>query len=367
MDKKILIICPYPHGIAAGQRLKYEQYFNNWKDNNYNITISSFFDYSAWNILHKKNLFFLKFFYFIKGLIQRLITLFFIRNYDIVYVFMWVTPIGSSLIEKLYLKLSKKIIYDFDDSIHIVDNFSNNLSINKITNFFKNKKKYIKLIQYSNHIIVSSPFHVPYCTLKNIYNKCTYIPCSLDVDYFKSNNKNNYDFNSNDTIKIGWTGTFTSKIYLESVSNVLIRLNDLINFELIIISNFTYSLPNIKIRNIKWNKENEISDLELIDIGIYPLLKNKWSLGKGALKAMQYMALNIPTVATNYGTTSKVIDNYKDGILVNNDDEWIDAILYLINHPIERKLISKNARNKIIDQYSTKALENKYINILNSQ
>ena len=28
--KKILILCPYPEGKAAGQRLKYEQYLDEW-------------------------------------------------------------------------------------------------------------------------------------------------------------------------------------------------------------------------------------------------------------------------------------------------------------------------------------------------
>ena len=42
-NKKILVICPYPEGVAAGQRLKYEQYFDSWTKDGYEITISSFF------------------------------------------------------------------------------------------------------------------------------------------------------------------------------------------------------------------------------------------------------------------------------------------------------------------------------------
>ena len=41
--KKILILCPYPEGKAAGQRLKYEQYFDDWTQEGYEITVSSFF------------------------------------------------------------------------------------------------------------------------------------------------------------------------------------------------------------------------------------------------------------------------------------------------------------------------------------
>ena len=40
MNKRILILCPFPEGEAAGQRLKYEQYFSSWKNDGYNIDIS---------------------------------------------------------------------------------------------------------------------------------------------------------------------------------------------------------------------------------------------------------------------------------------------------------------------------------------
>ena len=38
--KRMLIICPYPIGVAAGQRLKYEQYFDKWNKDGWDITIS---------------------------------------------------------------------------------------------------------------------------------------------------------------------------------------------------------------------------------------------------------------------------------------------------------------------------------------
>ena len=41
--KKILILSPYPEGIAAGQRLKYEQYYNSWEAEGYELRKSAFF------------------------------------------------------------------------------------------------------------------------------------------------------------------------------------------------------------------------------------------------------------------------------------------------------------------------------------
>ena len=52
--KRILIICPYPKGWAAGQRLKYEQYISHLEENGYEVTISSFFDLDTWKVLYTK-------------------------------------------------------------------------------------------------------------------------------------------------------------------------------------------------------------------------------------------------------------------------------------------------------------------------
>ena len=49
--KKILIICPFPQDVAAGQRLKYEQYIDIWEENEYSVKVSSFMSIKMWNIL----------------------------------------------------------------------------------------------------------------------------------------------------------------------------------------------------------------------------------------------------------------------------------------------------------------------------
>ena len=49
---KILVICPFPQGVAAGQRLKYEQYFEHWKKEGYHVTVSSFMDDSMWDVVY---------------------------------------------------------------------------------------------------------------------------------------------------------------------------------------------------------------------------------------------------------------------------------------------------------------------------
>ena len=80
MSKRILILCPFPEGEAAGQRLKYEQYFSSWKKEGYNIYISSFSDQSLWKVLYKKGNLGRKIFGAIKGYLRRIKDLFIIST-----------------------------------------------------------------------------------------------------------------------------------------------------------------------------------------------------------------------------------------------------------------------------------------------
>ena len=111
--RKILILCPYPQGWAAGQRLKYEQYFEDWTQAGYEITVSSFFSFKTWKILHEKGHSTAKVLGTLGGYLRRVKTLFSLKNFELVYIFMWVTPLGPPIFERLVRFLSRKIIYDF--------------------------------------------------------------------------------------------------------------------------------------------------------------------------------------------------------------------------------------------------------------
>ena len=90
MNKRILILCPFPEGEAAGQRLKYEQYFSSWKDEGYNIDISSFSDQSLWKVLYKEGNLGKKIFGAIKGYLRRAKDLFIIlcKRSALIYFFL---------------------------------------------------------------------------------------------------------------------------------------------------------------------------------------------------------------------------------------------------------------------------------------
>ena len=355
---KILVICPFPVGVAAGQRLKYEQYFDSWEEEGYQVTVSPFMDQHLWDIAYKKGHFFSKILGTLRGYLIRSKDIFRLSSFDMVYVFMWVTPLGSSFYERLFHFFAKRLIYDIEDNI--LQETGN--EINPIVKLIKSPFKTKFLIKNADHVITSTPALNNYCLNLNIKKQCTYISSSIDTDNFIPVNK----YSNNEIVTVGWTGTFSSKEYLDILRDVFINLSKRCDFKLRVIGNFEYDLPGVDLDVIKWSREREVEDLQGIDIGVYPLPFNDWVSGKSGLKAIQYMAFGLPTIATEVGHTPKIINHNKNGWLVKSKEEWIYALEKLIKNPTLRRQLGEEARATVLANFSKHVIKSKYLSILNS-
>ena len=65
--KRILVICPHPVGFVPGQRLKYEQYFSDWKKNGYHVDVKPFMSVPFQKIVYKIHFFCLLLLYIISS------------------------------------------------------------------------------------------------------------------------------------------------------------------------------------------------------------------------------------------------------------------------------------------------------------
>ena len=99
---------------------------------------------------------------------------------------------------------------------------------------------------------------------------------------------------------------------------------------------------------------------------MYPLIKSPWSLGKGGLKTLQYMAAGIPTISTDFGTVKDFITHQENGFLVNEQEDWINAVLSIVSDEVLRNRMIASARQTVEERYSVSANKIKYLNILNN-
>jgi len=356
LQKKILILCPYPEGVAAGQRLKYEQYLDDWRERGYVVDVAPFMDMQLWAVVYVEGHLPQKFFGVLKGYARRFLHLLRVPSYDLVYVHMWVVPFGGASVERLFRRLARALVYDIEDNAFLL----RKSTVNPLAVFLKKPGKVDYLIRSADHVVTSAPSLNDYCLAGNLKRRCTYISSSVDTDRFVPVN----DYSNDDTVVIGWTGTFSSREYLDLLRNVFVELSRRCRFRLCVIGNFDYEFPGIDLDVVRWSSEREVEDLQRLDIGVYPLVREEWVSGKSGLKAIQYMAFGLPTVATAVGNTLKVIDHMETGLLVRTDEEWVEALERLIRDCDLRRRLGQTARAKVVQTYSTKVIKAQYADII---
>lgn len=359
--KKILVLCPYPVNCAPSQRLKFEQYYDYFEENGYEVNVSSFVTPKFWQILYKKGYFVFKAYYTFIGYFIRFKDLFRLRQYDIVYIHLWVTPLGPPLFERIVRLLSKKIIYDIDDMIFL----GHSSDANKSYKVLKGTRKMTFLMRISDHVITCTPVLDKF--VRKFNPKTTDISSTINTEIYKLKKYEAF----NKPIIIGWSGSHSTSIYLkilEPVFNELLNLN--IDFKVLVIGdkNFSFKNKNIPIESIPWDLENEVKELMRFDIGVYPLPFEQWVYGKSGLKALQYMALGIPTIATSIGANYRIIKHGENGFLVEKNEiqKWVEYILLIINNIDLAREIGNNARKTVLENFSVRANREKYLNVIKS-
>lgn len=355
--KKILVICPHPVGHVPGQRLKYEQYFTSWKNNGYDIEVRPFMSPSLQKIIYKKGFLLKKTLGVLSGYFKRIGDLRKISQHDLVYIFLYVTPLGSPFFEKMVCKRAKKVIYDIDDLVFL----KNDRAEPWYALLLKGRNKPAFLMKHANHVITCTPFLDEYARQFNKHT--TDISSTINTETYLPVNK----YENTAPIVLGWSGSHSTIRMLKTIMPVFEELKTKLKFKMLIMGSTDFELEGVDVETIEWSEEKEIPTLQRMDIGLYALpVDEEWVKGKSGLKALQYMALGIPTVATNVGCTDRVIENGVTGFLVNSHNEWVEKILLLASNPDLRRKIGTAAREKVEKQFSIKANEQVYLSILNN-
>ena len=356
MHKKILVVCPNPEGVAPGQRLKYEQYFDNWRQNGYDITVKPFVSKAFQKIVYKKGYFFSKLCYTLLGYFERVKLLLHIKEYDIAYIFLWVTPFGFPLFEMLYCKLARQIIYDIDDLV-----YTTNKNAPWYSKLLKTKYKPIYLMKKAGHVITCTPYLDQF--VRGFNSNTTDISSTVDTSqkYVCVNS-----YKNDNPLGIGWSGSHSTIQHFKTIKNVLIAIQSKYpDIKIMVMGGSNVQLAGLRLESTEWTEDKEIATLQSFDIGIYPLPNEQWVYGKSGLKAIQYMALGIPTIATAIGTNFRVIDNGVSGYLVNSEEEWIEKLTMLIENPAVRKEVGMAGRTKVEHFFSVNANKQKYLDAFN--
>ncbi|MFZ2905942.1 MAG: glycosyltransferase family 4 protein [Cyclobacteriaceae bacterium] len=347
---RILFLVPYPPGEAPSQRFRFEQYFSHLRKAGHTYNLQSYLSLEAWKNLYQAEDSFSKAFSIISGFFKRLGLLPTLGKYDFVFIHREAAPVGPPFFEWIISKIfRKKIIYDFDDAIWMTDKTSES-TLQKIIRW---RSKVGSICSWSYKISCGNQYLADYAKQFNL--QVIVNPTTIDTEAMH-NPKLFAEKASRQLITIGWTGSHSTLKYLkvlEEAIKVLEKKHALLRFLVIADQKPLLNIQSMEF--LSWKKNSEVHDLMKIDIGVMPLPDDDWSKGKCGFKALQYMALEIPTVASPVGVNSNIVDHGKNGFLCSTHEEWVAALELLVQDVALRKQIGQEGRKKIISHYSVES------------
>ncbi len=350
---RILFWVPYPTE-GASNRYRVEQYLPYLKKAGINYSMRPFWSSSAFNVLYEPGNRFAKCYYFMLGTILRLFDLVRIFQYDIVFIHREAYPIGGAFFETILALLRKPFIFDFDDAIFL-SGFS---CPNNFIERYKNPAKVAKIIKMSRHVIAGNHYLADFALRYN--RSVTVIPTPIDADKYYPGEKEH----SGELI-VGWIGSITTSNFLNAMREVFIQLSKRfphIKFKTVG-SDFSFNnLPNVI--NKTWSSKEEVEDLRAFDVGIMPMPDNEWTKGKCGFKAILYMAMGIPCVASPVGVNNEIVKDGVNGFLANNGKEWVEKLSLLVENPELRCKFAVEGRKTIEKEYSLEVNAPKFLEVI---
>ncbi len=162
---------------------------------------------------------------------------------------------------------------------------------------------------------------------------------------------------------LGWVGHSDNLPDLESLREPLVQLHAIHpGLRLIVCSNRPPKLPGMMVEYRQWSLAEEVSCFRGIRIGLMPLKKDDaWTQGKCAFKAIQYLALGIPTVASPVGMTTEVVMDGSTGFLARDDAGWVSAVDTLLRNRQLWQALAIQGRHHICRHFSLEAISPRFV------
>lgn len=341
---RVLALVPYPFDQAPGQRYRIEQWAPLLEQHGVGITFKAFRGAELHSLLSKPGNTLRKVALTARESVRRLTVLKLIKNYDLIYIYKEVALLGPALIEKYISLQGVPIVFDLDDAIFLHTVYST--PVNRYFRMLKFPAKTGTICRLASHVIAGNSYLADYAS--RFSQNVTVVPTTIDTDKYTVDDSRV----AGDPPVIGWTGSYSTVAHLNTVRRVLMRLAQKERFRVRVVGTTDYQIDGVEVETIPWRAETEVADLRAIDIGIMPLPDDEWARGKCACKALQYMALGIPTICSPVGVNPTIIQDDENGLLAATEDEWIDKLTRLLHSPSLRESLGKAGRATVEAEYS---------------
>lgn len=341
---RLLAIVPSLYDTSPGQRYRIEQWEPLLGTRGVEIDYHSFEDEELHALIYKAGQMGRKLQLVSRAFARRAALLRRVRDYDAVYVFREAALLGPPVFERLIHRSRVPLIFDFDDAIFVPYRSPSNGYLS----YLKFPAKTRTICRLATHVMAGNPYLADYARAVN--ERVTIVPTTIDTEKYAPREAQGVS----DPPVIGWSGSYSTVQHLDTLRGALQRLAKAERFRLRVIGTPSYELEGVEVEAMPWRAATETEDLRVMDIGIMPLPDDRWSKGKCGLKALQYMALGIPTVCSPVGVNTDIIHDGENGLIAATEDEWIEKLKTLLRSAALREQLGRAGRSTVEAQYSAR-------------
>ena len=339
---RVLALMPGLYDTSPGQRYRLEQWEPLLRERGVEITYAPFEDDELHSVVYKPGQMGKKLQLVSRNLARRLSTISKARKYDLVYILREAALLGPAFFERLLYQQRVPFVFDFDDAIFVTYRSPSNGYLSYLK--FASKTKTI--CRLASHVMVGNPYLAEYAGQVN--DKVTVIPTTIDTEKYRLSEPRDSD----GPLTIGWTGSYSTVQHLDTLRGALKKLAETENFRLRVIGTPAYEIAPVNVEAMQWRAATELEDLSAIDIGVMPLPDDKWSKGKCGLKALQFMALGVPTICSPVGVNTDIIQDNENGFLAATEAEWVEKLTRLLRSAELRRRLGQAGRATVEEKYS---------------
>lgn len=353
---KVLALTSYPTEAAA-TRYRLAQFVGPLAERGISLAIHPFLDSKLFEQLYKQGSLPSKAFGFLKSAVLRLADIKAAGEADLVLIQREAMMFGPPAIEWLCARVLKRpIVLDLDDATYVPYTSPTYGGLGKGLKWFS---KTDDLIRWATVVTCGNRSIAEYVSNKGALARI--IPTVVDTDIFRPSAGRA----AGDPVVLGWIGTHSTFPYLESIFPVLQVLSRDYSIRLKVVGagKDQVRIPGVEVENLPWNMEREVQDFQSIDVGLYPidaaLYSGKWAAGKSGFKAIQYMAVGIPYVATPVGGSTELGEAGTTHFFASSQEEWRTALEDLIANPDKRMQMGAAGRRRATEDYNLPAQADK--------
>ena len=259
---------------------------------------------------------------------------------------------GPPVVEAL-ASLRRPLVLDLDDPTWVA---YDSPTFGRLARVLKAPGKALWLIDHARAVTCGSTYVRDFVAGRG--RPATLVATVADPDLFhpipKPQAETRADAGAGGRLVVGWIGTHSTWPYLAAIlpSIAAVGRRHPITLRVVGAGTEVPPVPGVEVDQRDWDLAREPSDFATLDVGLYPITEDAWSVGKSGFKSVQYLACGVPFVVSPVGAAATVGLPGETHLVATSPGEWVDALDRLCGDAGLRRRLGEAGRRHALEHHT---------------